>query len=357
MPPSHRPTIALPLFLALLAPLTLPLRATAQDLPAGTMVTIVGTVVDVVTRQPIRGVTVQLTGSGFVLETDAAGQFTLQRIPVGNYRLELSHPNYQPAVGDFAIMRSGTFETAMEPVATDEDELMTGIVGAVSDATSGAPLNGVSVRTSAGRQTTVTDSRGRFALNDLAPGGHTVEFAQLGFATRTDTIHVVPGRVTNARVGLSADPVQLDPIEITVERREIALQAAGYYHRAEEGFGDFIDREEIERRMPNEMSDVFSRIPGVELYADPDNPLEKYIVLRGGRQSSLSSGAYGRCFPRVILDGLVLTGGGDDPAQLDRMLDPSAIAGVEVFSTGSGVPAQYAGTGSSCGVILIWTRR
>ena len=106
-----------------------------------------------------------------------------------------------------------------------------------------------------------------------------------------------------------------------------------------------------------EMSDIFSRIPGVELYADPDNPIEKYIVLRGGRQASFSGGPYGRCFPRVVLDGLVINRGGDEPAGLDRMLDPVAIAGVEVFPTSSGVPAQYGGTGSSCGVILIWTRR
>ncbi len=199
--------------------------------------------------------------------------------------------------------------------------------------------------------------RGRFALDDLAPGVHLVRFAQLGYATRTDTIAVQPGRVTNARVSLSADPVELDPIEVTVERREIALQAAGYYNRAAEGFGEFIDREEIENRRPSEMTDVFSRLPGVEIFADPDNPLEKYVVLRGGRQASLVSGPYRRCFPRVVLDGLVINRGGDEPAQLDRLLDPAAVAGVEVFPTSSGVPAQYGGVGSSCGVILIWTRR
>lgn len=149
----------------------------------------------------------------------------------------------------------------------------------------------------------------------------------------------------------------MDPIVVSVERREIALQDAGYYNRLEEGFGAFIDRAEIESRAPPEMSDIFSRIPGVELFADPDNPLEKYIVLRGGRQASFSAGPYGRCFPRVVLDGLVINRGGDEPAQLDRMLDPVAIAGVEVFTTSSGVPARYGGVGSSCGVILIWTRR
>ncbi len=350
---SSAPPIA-----AALAILLAAAPASAQErLPEGNRVTISGTVLDAVTRRPIEGVTVQINYMGYVFETSIAGRFTLLNIPVGNYQLSLSHPGYHPAVGDFAIMRSGEFETAMDPVVAGEDELMTGIVGLVSDEEGGGPVNGASVRLRAGGQGTRTDARGRFALDELTPGPNIVEFTQLGYATRTETIEVLPGRVTNVRLSLSADPVQLDPIVVTVERREIALQAAGYYNRLEEGFGEFIDRAEIENRNPMEISDIFSRIPGVELYADPDNPIEKYIVLRGGRQASFSGGPYGRCFPRVVLDGLVINRGGDEPAGLDRMLDPVAIAGVEVFPTSSGVPAQYGGTGSSCGVILIWTRR
>lgn len=344
--------------LVALAALLSPHAADSQErFPEGNRVTISGTVLDAISRRPIDGVTVQINYMGYLVETNIAGRFTLLNIPVGNYQLSLSHPAYHPAVGDFAIMRSGEFETAMDPVVAGEDELMTGIVGVVSDERSGGPIDGASVRLRTGQQGTRTDARGRFALDELTPGLNIVEFTQLGYATRTETIEVLPGRVTNVRLSLSADPVELDPIVVTVERREIALQDAGYYNRLEEGFGDFIDRAEIESRGPVEMSDIFSRIPGVELYADPDNPIERYVVLRGGRQASLSSGPYGRCFPRVVLDGLVINRGGDEPAALDRMLDPVAIAGVEVFPTSSGVPAQYGGVGSSCGVILIWTRR
>ncbi|MYB07189.1 MAG: TonB-dependent receptor plug domain-containing protein [Gemmatimonadetes bacterium] len=344
--------------LAALLSLLSPHAADSQErFPEGNRVTISGTVLDAISRRPIEGVMVQINYMGYVVETNIAGRFTLLNIPVGNYQLSLSHPGYHPAVGDFAIMRSGEFETAMDPVVAGEDELMTGIVGVVSDDRTGGPVDGASVRLRTGDQGTRTDARGRFALDELTPGLNIVGFTQLGYATRTETIEVLPGRVTNVRLSLSADPVQLDPIVVTVERREIALQDAGYYNRLEEGFGDFIDRAEIESRGPVEMSDIFSRIPGVELFADPDNPIEKYVVLRGGRQASFSSGPYGRCFPRVVLDGLVINRGGDDPAGLDRMLDPVAIAGVEVFPTSSGVPAQYGGVGSSCGVILIWTRR
>ena len=320
-------------------------------------VTISGVVVDAVTGAPIQGVTVVLSGAGFRLQTDMYGRFTLSRIRVGDYRLALSHPGYQPSIGDFTVMRTGEFVTAMEPVDTSDDELFTGIIGVVSDGAGGRPVGGATVRSTTAARGMLTDSRGAFSLTDLLPGLHLVEFTQLGYVTRTDSIRVVPDRVTNVRVSLSADPVQLDPIEVTVERREVVLQGVGFYRRQEEGFGDFIDRQEIERRGPAEMTDLFSRLPGVEMFSDPQNPLERYIVLRGGRQSSFSSGSYGRCFPRVLLDGVVVNPGGNQPAMLDQLIDPEAVVGVEVFQSSTGVPAQYGGTGASCGVIVLWTRR
>ena len=324
--------------------------AEAQErLPEGNLVTISGTVLDAVTSRPIAGVIARLSGMGYMVETDHAGRFTLYRIPVGAYRLELSHPNYHPAVGDFSIMRSGAFETVMEPVVEGEDGLMTGIVGVVSDGTGGAPLSGVVVRVRTGRQETRTDTRGRFALDELTPGFNIVEFTQFGYATRNETIEVLPGRVTSVRLSLSADPVELDPIEVTVERREIVLQDVGFYSREADGFGEFIDREEIENRAPGEMTDLFTRIPGAGLLADGGNPLEKYVILRGGRTES--------CFPRVVLDGVIVVGGGEAPARLDHLIDPQAVAGVEVYPSSTGVPMQYAGTGASCGLIVIWTRR
>ena len=150
-------------------------------------------------------------------------------------------------------------------------------------------------------------------MDDLLPGLKQVRFSALGYATRSELVEVLPDRVTNLRVSLSADPVELTPIEVTVERRDFTLQDAGYYNREAEGFGEFIDREVIEARRPAEMSDLFSRLPGVEIFAAPDDPLEKYIVLRGGRQSSFSSGPYQRCFPKVVMDGLVMNQGGRRP--------------------------------------------
>lgn len=155
--------------------------------------------------------------------------------------------------------------------------------------------------------------------------------------------------MSNIRVSLSADPVRLDPIEVSVERRDIVLEQAGFYDREAMGFGRFLDRDDLEKRPPGRVSDLFAGLAGVSLIAGPT----------GQRQVILNAGRYRRepCFPRVVLDDMIVGGGPLQPAQLDVLLMRSAIAGVEVYTTTAGIPIKYGGTGSSCGVIVIWTRR
>lgn len=356
--------------------LAAPGDATSQERGADP-VTITGRVVDAVTGDRIAGVQVRVRGSGagpageLRAETDVEGEFQLSGIRLGEYRLELSHQDYNPAVGEFTVMRPGGFVTSMMPVGGGSDELMTGIIGLVRDRSTGSLLSGVRVTMGGGRQGVLSDLRGEFVLDRLIGGQHVVEFSMIGYSPRADTIRVTPGRVTTVEVSLSVDPVQLDPIEVSVERREIVLQNRGFYHRQKTGFGKFIDREEIEMRGPSEMTDLFTGMAGVDLFTDPLNSLEKWIVLRSGRISRMqprtlqeddpgpgpATDLYKRCFPRVYLDGIVVHSGGDEPARLDTFVDPGMVAGVEVYASVSGLPPEYQGHGTFCGTILIWTRR
>ena len=343
-------SLATAVLVAVLPALSGPPAAAAQEVEEGAVVTITGNVYDAVTSRPIPGVSVEVSSRGLRTETDAAGQFTLSDIPTGAYRLELFHPDYEPAVGDFTIMRSGEFETYLEPVSSGYwDELMTGVAGVVTDARGGAPIDRASVQIRPGGVGGMTDIRGRFATEVLTPGPKQIEVRAFGYAPRTETVDVVLHRVTLLRVSLSPSPVELNPIEVSVERRELALQDIGYYNREAEGFGEFIDRETIEQRAPVQMSDLFRRIVGAEVRSGADGPFQRFVILRGGRSEG--------CFPRVLLDGIVVHPGGDEAAAIDDLIDPEAVSGIEVYPSSTGVPMQYSGTDASCGVILIWTRR
>ena len=73
-------------------------------------------------------------------------------------------------------------------------------------------------------------------------------------------------------------------------------------------------------------------------------------------RGTLGGGA-GDCYPFVVLDGQVIHRGGEFPANIDRIIDPESVAGVEIFPSAIGVPIQFAGVDASCGVIMFWTRR
>ena len=325
--------------------------AAAAQAPVREFVAITGRVLDAVTGEPIEGVTVVVEGIGLRYETNVNGEFSVDRIAVGAYRLQLTHPAYNPAIGDFNVLRAGGFQTTMAPVIASGSEVITGIMGVLRDRNTGNPLGGARVQLDEGLGGTLTDGRGRFMLDELAPGWHVIGFSQFGYASRTDSIEVLPGRVTNVDASLSVDPVQLTPLEVVVERREVALQKTGFYDRQSEGFGEFIDREDIEFRGPSEMTDMFQGLPGVLVHADG---IDKWVVLRSGRIGDLD-GNY--CYPRVYLDDILFHMGGAEPAGIDHLLTPGVVAGVEIYPSTAGMPAQYSSTGASCGVILIWTRR
>lgn len=337
-----------------LATLGLPAAASAQGVGGGERVTITGRVVDVVTRSPLAGVAVEVPELGLDLRTDSAGEFGIRRIPVGTYELSLSLDGYERASGNFAVVRSGSFVAALTPLSADAAPSRGRIVGRLVDAESGRPLTDADVRLPDLALGALTRSDGRFTIADVPPGRHHVEFSHLGYATVRDSIEVEADRTSDARVRLAVDPIDMEPVEVTVERRELALETAGFYERRDRGWGHFIDREAIERQNPGEMTDLFDDLNGVTLLSDPFNPLDRYVVLRGGRSARLGGGS---CYPKVWLDGTRLHRDNDQPARLDQFLDPTTLAGIEVYPGQAGVPPRYAGPNSACGVILLWTRQ
>jgi len=339
-----------------LACLAAPIPSTAQAATDSTRVTIQGRVLDAVTRTPLEGVAVQLAAFGVNIRTDSTGLFVIRGIPVGAYDLSLSLPGYQRAEGQFAVLRGGSFVTTLRPLSAPIDVVATGFfVGRIVDGEAGTPVAGADVRIADFYLSGITDEEGRFRMSGVPPGSHRVSFSSLGYATRTDTVDFVAGQTSDARVRLARDPIEIEPIEVTVERRELALQREGFYDRREEGFGQFIDLEAIERRRPEVVTDLFTGLPGVGIVSSPYNALERTVLLRGGRNSNFVGD--GNCYPMVVIDGLVVHRGGAEPAVIDNLVDPRSIAGIEVYPSQTGVPIQFSGIDAACGAVLVWTRR
>ena len=320
-----------------------------QERPDPERVTVNGLILDEATRTPLEGVRVYFMELNLTIHTDAAGGFVVPDIQKGVYRLELTHPEYRPSEGQFTVDKGGLFVTVLTPLNGDPANLPGRFVGHVTDGNSGESVRGVAVKLAHISMLTVTNNSGRFALPSVPPGRYAVEFSSLGYATRVDSVDIVSGQTSDVRVRLALTPIELEPIEVIVEPRELVLEDVGFYQRRTAGFGKFIDRTRIEERGPYNLTDLFTGIAGVSLINV--TPMDPAVVLRAGRMGRRL------CFPRVVLDGLVVHDSGGEPAMIDRLVGPEVVAGIEIYPSSAGVPIQYEGRGDTCGTILIWTRR
>jgi hypothetical protein len=63
------------------------------------------------------------------------------------------------------------------------------------------------------------------------------------------------------------------------------------------------------------------------------------------------------CYSAVVLDGAFVYQGQDGETLFDlNSIEPSSIAGIEIYTSTATIPAKYNGTRSTCGLVVIWTK-
>jgi hypothetical protein len=221
------------------------------------------------------------------------------------------------------------------------------------------PLSGVRVllRTLAGseRYTAVSDSAGNFSFRSVAPGSYRLEASYPPDADTAPPPPVVPpgadppppppdfeGRVEvrglpPVRLFLALDPSDPARGDVRVEARRDPLEVVGFHERRARESGSFLTLEEIQRREAATVSELVSALPGFRF-----SPVGGGYALVG-RQG---------CLPNLFLDGTDV----GDTRSLDFVTPVSHLAAVEAYP-GRTPPAEFAGFGSECGAVVLWTRR
>lgn len=225
--------------------------------------------------------------------------------------------------------------------------------------------------------TAVSDGDGYWRLEAPRPGSYYIAARRLGYRPwMSAAINLRAGAEWNPVFHLQAVPVALDPVRARAVAIRRSLELNGFFERQHGNFGHFVTPEAIDRRQAARITDLLTRIPGVQLVVGGSgNVGPAQIALRG---SSLTDGAL--CRPRVFVDGLMYARGDSRPTRvrgsdateratdlelrmdqalsLDDIGHPSTIAGIEVYRSATQVPVQFGGTSveTLCGVIVIWTR-
>jgi len=218
--------------------------------------------------------------------------------------------------------------------------------GRLTDAISGravgpAEVTLVDVAGGAHRRTVSTDS-GEFRFERVAAGPYRVQVQLAGFApTLSDLVQVGTSRTTDVSLRLTAAPIPLDSLQADALIRT-SLTLENFRIRAQRATGGtFITREDIVKRTPSRLTDLFDAI------ALPTRSLRNLMARRPP------------CQPQVFVDGMTSRRWPDeDVRDFLNHIHPNDVEGIEIYRNASGLPAELATPqAQECGVIAVWTRR
>ncbi|MDP2956455.1 MAG: carboxypeptidase regulatory-like domain-containing protein [Longimicrobiales bacterium] len=319
-----------------------------------------GTIVDPATQGVLAGmVTDSLTGIGLPnarvkiawqapedvsaseaeVTTDRTGLFTFCAVPA-NVTVLLSATLGKTSPPALVPIEAGMLhlESIRLPVS---DPTKPGIlVGRIVDASTRAPLDGVSVRIQELDAVKVTNERGYFSFGERQWGVYSLALERLGYAPREISVHVTGNLTQNVEIELPQEPIELEGITVSVAPRRLRQDLEGLIRRMNLGFGSFVTRETLEQRPGARLSELMREVPGILVF---HNGVRANLEVRGKP-----------CTPEVYLDGQMFP---VDPEVGLNEFFTQELEAIEVFK-GTEVPPEFvrAGFQYPCAVILVWTR-
>lgn len=300
-----------------------------------------GRVGDADTGEALQQALITLPDLGITAVSDSAGGFVLRGVPEGEHRIAAERVGYQVLEGEVEVPRDQELVLLMSPISGGDPSEPGRIVGRVADENDGGSLSAVEVLVGeGGRASTVTNAQGRFLLNNVQPGLFELRFIRLGYAPRTATVVVQPGRTVEVSATMATEPVELDPIEVTVRSR--FLEDNGFYRRAEQSRGAHFTPQDLDLIDPVELADVMRRVPGVRVQYGQDGFQQRAV---SNRSVSVSGGS---CVLPVYVDGVRMSD--SDLGQIS----PDWIEALEVYD-GINMPVQFQSDLNACGAVVVWT--
>lgn len=237
-------------------------------------------------------------------------------------------------------LAGGVLALSSASVRAQEPQARGTVAGVVRDST-GAGISGAEVTIVGTSLRAHTNAQGEFRLTNVPAGTITVGVRRLGFIPTVTSIAIGVNEAAAMSVIVTPLAQALSAVIVRGDRRfEEHGRLAGFYQRrSRSSGGHFITRDQIEKRNPAQLTDLFRSIPGARIYS---STFSNAVRFRGMR-----------CAPLVWLDGFPATAGEFD---LDA-LDPYIIEGIEVYLGVATVPPEFRWVrgGGSCGAIVVWT--
>lgn len=239
------------------------------------------------------------------------------------------------------------FAVRLETGASDVD-------GVLTDATTGAPIEGATITLDRAGVSALSDRNGRFRLSEVPAGIHEIEIRHVAYGRPGFQVAVDATQNTHLSIELDPKPLALEPISVEIARRTKWLDGNGFYRRQDRGLGRFVTPEALAIRPGRRFHEVLREVPGVRLRTVCTPYCYVLIRMAGstvrnclptfymdGREVHINEAAASRWAPRGLIDLNALVVGAD-------------LAAIEVYRSIAETPPQFYGR---CGSIVIWTKR
>lgn len=353
-------------------------RLARRACPATTGGVLIGSVTARADSLPVRGrVVVEYMESEIVTNavqrrprhltaaTDASGRYRVCNAPVGSLltvTAESPVGNSMPVQTQLsASERMQVLDLRVDPRAARP----AAFAGVVMSDIDGSPIAEVQVLIPSVPRNAFTDDKGTFRLTNVPPGTHAVQVRKIGYRQLDLMIDFASNQTVERRLLLSR--------AVTLE--EVNVNASAVIPSFEEnrrlGLGEFWDRERLEKLEGIPLSTVLDQTQGLKMVRSAG--MASWVASMrstaggfGGTTSCFeleSATATDRgkncgCFVQVYLDNVPLfTGRPTDEVPNINAIPVSSIEAIEFYAGPAATPARYATLNSSCGTLVIHTRR
>jgi len=222
-------------------------------------------------------------------------------------------------------------------------------------ARSETPISAAEITLLGTGRSVLTDSAGRFQLQDLAPGRHVIQVRRIGFQAQYLAAKLAAGEDKEVAIVLEPGSYELPEIKVTARATKPIEYAwttkyDDFFRRQRVGLGRYITREDIEFRKPFRTANLLAGIAGIKVNF-------RHLGASGTHVQ----------FARCNLPGDVVSVWIDGwkqrypestgPAAIGELIDrvlPSQIEMIEVYRGPAEMPAEF--LDDSCAAIAIWTR-
>jgi Carboxypeptidase regulatory-like domain/TonB-dependent Receptor Plug Domain len=190
---------------------------------------------------------------------------------------------------------------------------------------------------------TLTKENGEFTLTGLPSGTQSVVVRQIGFAPEERAVELSTRAPARVEVAMTRPATMLSTVVVKADR-DVGLERIGYVQRKKSGGGYHLDGDDIQKRAPTMLTDLFRTIPGLRVVPAGNGIDYRIESTRQATSNCVKYWVDGAPFEALF------------PGDIDRLLPLNEIAAVEVYN-GVSVPPQFQMAGqSACAAIVMWSK-